>query len=496
MKGKRLILAAILGATFMLLVDVTIVQVALPDIQRDLHASFTSLQWVIDAYALVLAALILNSGALADRFGRKRVFVGGVSVFTLASFLCGLATSATFLALARALQGVGGAAMFATSLALIAQEFSGRDRGTAIALWAATVGGGVAIGPLVGGALTEGLGWQWIFYVNVPIGAAVIALSATKITNVRDPDARHADVAGLVTFAGALSLLVFALLRGNAEGWGSALIVGSLIGSVVLAGAFAVVERRQPRPMFDLSLFRLRAFVGVSLATVAIGAGMFGLLPYITLYLQTILGYSPFNGGLRMLPMMSLVFIVPLVTRRPASRLPAGNVLGVGLVLSGVGLLLMEAVSATSHWTVLLPGMIVIGLGVGLANPAIAHIALALVAPARSGMASGISNTCRIGGLACGVAGLGALLQSGIQSKLDTIAPGTGRATAAAVAAAGTRAPGVSPADATTAFVSGLHLIFLVGAGLLFAGAVVAFVLIRSLNVQAAPALAEPSPAD
>src|SRR5277367_5393821 len=187
MAGKRLILTAILGATFMLLVDVTIVQVALPDIQRDLHASFTSLQWVIDAYALVLAALILNSGALADRYGRKRVFVGGVTVFTLASFLCGLATTATFLALARALQGVGGAATFATSLALIAQEFSGHARGTAIALWAATVGGGVAIGPLVGGALTQELGWQWIFFVNVPIGVAVIALSARKITNIRDP---------------------------------------------------------------------------------------------------------------------------------------------------------------------------------------------------------------------------------------------------------------------------------------------------------------------
>ncbi len=223
---------------------------------------------------------------------------------------------------------------------------------------------------------------------------------------------------------------------------------------------------------------------------------MFGLFPYITIYLQTILGYSPFEGGLRMLPIMSLIFIMPLVTRRAVSRRPAGKVLGVGLVLGGVGLLLMEVVSSTSHWTVLLPGMIVIGLGVGLANPAIAHIALALVAPARSGMASGISNTCRIGGLACGVAGLGAVLQSGIQSKLEAIAPGSGRATAEAVAAAGVRAPGVSPADATVAFVSGLHLIFVVGAALLFVGAIAAFALIRSLNVQPAPAPAEPSLAD
>jgi EmrB/QacA subfamily drug resistance transporter len=488
LRAKRWKLVAILGATFMLLVDVTIVQVALPSIQRDLHSSFTSLQWVIDAYALSLATLILISGALSDRFGRKRVFVGGVGVFTVASLLCGVANSPLFLDLARALQGVGGAAMFATSLALIAQEFSGRDRGTAIALWSSTVGGAVAIGPLIGGALTEELGWQSIFLVNVPIGVAVVAVSVTQTTNIRDPDARRTDFAGLFTLAGSLSLLIFALLRGNDEGWSSPTIAGSLAGAAVLIVVFAFVERRQQRPMFDLSLFRQRAFVGVSLGTFAIGAGMFALLPYLTLYLQNVLGYSPFEGGLRLLPLMVLVFAVPLVSRPLTQALGAGVVLACGLALTGTGLLLMESVSSASHWTVLLPGMIVSGIGIGLANPTIAQIALALVPPQRSGMASGISNTFRIGGLATGVAGLGALLQHGIQTNLHGIVPGSGTALAGAVAAAGTNVAGVSPLTARTAFVSGLQLILGAGGGLVLAGAIVGLALIRDRDLHHASA--------
>jgi EmrB/QacA subfamily drug resistance transporter len=488
---KRWTLVAILGATFMLLVDVTIVQVALPSIQQDLHASFTSLQWVIDAYALVLAAFILISGALSDRLGRKRVFLGGVAIFTLASLLCGLATGPIFLDVARGIQGLGGAAMFATSLALIAQEFAGPARGKAIAYWGATVGVGVAVGPLVGGALTEAFGWQWIFLVNLPIGIVVIALAANKIPNVRDPDAHHTDYGGLVTFAGALGLLVFALLRGEALGWSSTAILGSFAGAAVLAVAFVLVELRQDRPMFDLSLFRRRAFVGVQLGTFAIGAGMFATLPYLTLYLQSVLGYSPLEGGVRMLPLMALVFIVPLVTRRTTQKLPGGLVLGFALMISGVGVLLMELVSPTSHWTVLLPGMIVAGVGVGLANPSIAHIALAVVAPQRSGMASGISNTFRIGGLATGVAGLGALLQHGIATKL----PNAGKSTVNAVAAAGVRAPGVPPALARPAFVHGLELVIAAGGVLVLAGSLAAFVLIGAGSLHPTPVTApEPAP--
>ena len=335
---------AICGATFMLLVDVTIVQVALPRIQRDLHASFTNLQWVIDAYALALSALILTSGTLADRVGRKRIFIGGLGLFTLASLLCGLSNSITLLILARGLQGIGGAAVFATSLALIAQEFHGPARAGAIAAWSATVGGAVAVGPLIGGALTDGLGWQWIFFVNLPIGLATIGISLARMVNVRDPDAERLDWAGLITFSGTLFLLIFGLLRGTDSGWGSTLIKSALVGAGVLFVAFLTVELRQRRPMFDLSLFGNRAFCGVSLATFAMGAGMFAMFPYLTLYLQNALGYSPFQGGLRLLPATMLAFVVPLLTRRLAGRAP-GAMLGAGLGLTALGLTLMHGVT-------------------------------------------------------------------------------------------------------------------------------------------------------
>src|SRR3954465_1408950 len=237
-------LSAVCVATFMLLLDITVVNVALPDIAKDLKTSFSDLQWVVDAYALGLASFLLTTGTLADRFGHRRVFVYGLVAFTCASILCGLATSPTFLILARGAQGIGGAAMFATSLSLIAQAFSGRDRGTAFGIWGATIGAAVAVGPLVGGVLTEQISWQAIFFVNVPIGIAGVAVALAKVDEFRSPSAQPVDVPGLVTFSGGLFLLIFALVRGNAEGWGSPMIVGFLVGSVVLLVAFVLVERR------------------------------------------------------------------------------------------------------------------------------------------------------------------------------------------------------------------------------------------------------------
>jgi len=493
-------LIAICGGTFMLLVDVTIVQVALPRIQRDLHASFTDLQWVIDAYALTLSALILTSGSLADRIGRKRVFIGGLALFTLASLLCGLSGNVTLLILARGLQGFGGAAMFATSLALIAQEFQGPERGAAIAVWGATVGGAVAIGPLIGGALTDAIGWQWIFFVNIPIGVATIAISVTRMVNVRDPDAERLDWAGLVTFSGSLFLLIFALLRGTDEGWGSTQIVGMLAGAAVLMSLFLAVELRQERPMFDLSLFRNRAFCGVSFATFAIGAGMFAMFPYITLYIQNALGFSPLAGGVRLLPATILTFVVPLATRRLTGRVAPGVLLGTGLILTAIGLASMSHLSVSSHWTALLAGLLLTGFGIGLANPAIANIALGVVPPQRSGMASGISNTFRIAGLAVGVAGLGAAFQSRLGSSLHSSLGGAQGTLAKAVASGGTRAAAAAShgnaivvSASLHAFVTALNEIFLVGAGLVLLGGLAGVALVRARDFHgraaAAPAI-------
>src|SRR5688572_20379684 len=249
MARKWWTLIVVCVATFMLLLDITVVNTALPDIQEDLDASFTDLQWVVDAYALTLAAFTLSAGSLADRLGRRLVFAWGLGIFTLASLACALAPSADALNIARAFQGVGGAVMFAVSLALIAQEFRGRDLGTATGIYGATIGGAVAVGPLVGGALTEGFGWESIFYLNVPIGIAAVVLTMAKLRESRDPNARPVDWIGTFTFSGSLFMLIFALLRGNAEGWGEPVIVGPLIGAGVFFVLFVISQARVPAPM-------------------------------------------------------------------------------------------------------------------------------------------------------------------------------------------------------------------------------------------------------
>jgi EmrB/QacA subfamily drug resistance transporter len=497
-------LAAVCAATFMLLVDVTIVQVALPTIQRHLHSSFSDLEWVIDAYALSLASVLLTCGTLADRYGRKRVFVVGLVVFTTASLLCGLAPSSVFLIWARAAQGLGGGAMFATGLALIGQEYQGADRGRAIAAWGATVGAAVAIGPLVGGALTDSLGWQWIFFVNVPIGVVTVALAVRLMVNVSDPGSDRLDLAGLVTFAGALFLLILGLLRGNDDGWTSGLIVALIGGAAVLLVLFVLVEARQSRPMFDLTLFRKPGFVGVSLATFAIGGGMFAMYPYLTLYLQNDLGYSPLAGGARLLPSTVLCFVVPLATRTTAERFRPGVVLGAGMAITAIGVASMYGLGGGSTWTALIPGLLLTGLGIGIVNPAIARTALGVVPRERSGMASGISNTFRIGGLATGVAALGAVFQHQLTGAFsaDHGLRVPASVLAKTVASGGTRAAtSLAPGDAGLtalvhgAFVDGMNRLLAIGAVAVFLGALAAFALIRPRDFQpSGPAAPPPDP--
>ena len=410
-------LTAVCTGVFMLLLDITIVNVALPDIQEQLDASLSDLQWVIDAYALSLAALLLTAGSLADLFGRRRVFVIGLLLFTIGSVACGAAQDIFFLQVSRAFQGIGGAAMFATALALLAATFQGRERGTAFGVWGATTGAAVAVGPLVGGVLTESVGWQSIFLINVPIGIGAIAATLMRVEESRDPEAAGVDWAGLVTFSTGLFLLVFALVRGNAEGWGSPLIVSFLVGAVVLLCAFVVAERLQARPMFDLTLLRKPAFAGASIAAFALSASLFSMFLYMTLYLQNALGYSPLQAGLRFLPVTLLSFIVAPIAGKLSTRLPVRLMIGAGLVFVGVGLLLMAHLDANSDWTALLPGFLLAGVGVGLINPPLASTAVGVVPPARAGMGSGINSTFRQIGIATGIAGLGALFQQLLENK-------------------------------------------------------------------------------
>jgi EmrB/QacA subfamily drug resistance transporter len=506
MHRKWWTLIAVCVATFMLLLDITIVNVALPDIERQLHASFSELQWVVDAYSLMLAALLLTAGSLADLLGRRNVFATGLVLFTLASLACGLAPDAVTLDLFRGAQGIGGAVMFATSLALLAQEFHGRERGTAFGLWGATIGGAVAIGPLVGGVLTEGLGWEWIFFVNIPIGIGAVALTLLRVPESRDPDARGVDWAGVATFSSALFLLVYALIRGNDEGWGSPLIVGLLAGAVLLLVAFFVAEVRQERPMLDLSLFRKPTFAGVSIAAFGLSFAMFSMFLYLTLYIQNVLGLSPLQAGLRFLPLTVVSFFVAPLAGRLSSRFPARLFLTFGLILVGIGLLLMGGLHYSSGWTALLAGFLVAGAGVGMTNPVLASTAIGVVPPARSGMASGINNTFRQVGIATGVAALGAIFQSRVESKLAALLAGTPVAgTAHQVAhavgsgqvdrAAASAPPSLRPTvvhAARQAFITGLNELFVIVAICAFAAAVLVFVLVRQRDfaptTQAAPA--------
>jgi EmrB/QacA subfamily drug resistance transporter len=400
----------------MLLLDITVVNVALPDIQRSLNSSFSDLQWVVDAYSLTLAAFLLTAGVVGDIYGRREVFAAGLGIFSLASLLCGLSTSPLMLNLCRAVQGVGGAIMFATSLALIAGAFVGRDRGTAFGVYGAVVGGAVAIGPLIGGAITSGWGWRWIFFVNVPIGVLAIVITFTQIARSKDERVRHVDWIGFITFSVSLFTLVFALVRGNDLGWSSTSIVTLLVASAVLMVAFFVNETRTSDPMLDLGLFKIPAFVGVSIVAVAIAASIFAMFLYLTLYIQDDLGFSPLPAGIKFLPLTLLAFAVAPFAGRLTVRVQSRFLLGGGMLLIAVGLFLMSDTTPTSAWTYLLPGFLLCGFGIGAVNPVLASGAISVVQPQHSGMASGANNTFRQVGIATGIAILGAVFQTQIIS--------------------------------------------------------------------------------
>ena len=414
MDRKWWTLIGVCVGTFMLLLDITVVNVALPAIQRSLHASFSDLQWVIDAYTVTLAAFLLTAGVLGDMFGRRGVYAIGLAVFSLSSLLCGLSTSSLMLILFRGVQGVGAAIMFATSLALIANAFSGPERGTAFGIYGAVLGGAIAVGPLVGGAITSGIGWQWIFFVNLPIGIGAVLVTLTRISDSRDPTPHRVDWIGFVTFSASLFMLVYALLQGNARGWSSPTIVALLVGSGVLFAAFVVAEWRGSEPMLDISLFKRPAMVGVSLASFTLSASIFAMFLYLTLYLQQVLGYGPFAAGLRFLPITILAFVAAPIAGKLTVRVHSRYLLCLGLLLVALGCDLMTHVHADSTWTVLLPGFIVAGIGVGITNPVVASATVSVVPPERSGMSTGSSSTFRQVGVATGIAGLGAVFVSQI----------------------------------------------------------------------------------
>jgi EmrB/QacA subfamily drug resistance transporter len=463
---QRWTLVVVCAATAMLMLDIAVVNTALSRIAEDLHTGLDGLQWVVDAYTLALASTVLTAGSLADRLGRRRVFTFGLALFTGASLACGLAQDITMLNAARAVQGLGAAVMFAVSLALLAHAFPGaRERGAALAAYGATIGASFAVGPLVGGLLTSGLDWQWIFLVNLPIGLFCLWGTRTYVAESRDPHARSIDWPGQITLTAGLGLLVLALLRGNDLGWTSDAIVAELAGAALALIAFVIIELRVREPMLPLRFFRNASFTGAQVAAAAISASFFAVFLYTTLYLQQILGLSAIEAGLVYLPGTLVMLVVSGATAQLGAKVPARTMISVGLALVAVGMGLLTLADEGSSWITMLPGVLVACVGTGLFNPAVTNVALSSAPIEQSGLAAGVNDTFRQAGIAVGVAALGALIPA-------------------------EDAFGGSPA----AYVDGLHDALWAGAGLALVGAIATGLLIsRRYGAAAELPAAEPA---
>ncbi|GAB2600983.1 MFS transporter [Streptomyces capparidis] len=437
---KWLPLTTVCLGTFMLLTDVTIVNVALPDMVGDLDASFGALQWVVDAYALALAALVLGAGAIADRTGHRRAYVAGLVLFAASSLACGLAPGPGVLIAARAVQGVGAAAMFATTFALLNSAYTGRDRGTAYGVWGAVAGASAAVGPILGGLLTEGVSWRWIFFVNLPVSALAVVLCVTTLTDAHAPVRGRVDIAGIAAFSTAAACATYALIRANEEGWTDPAVWVLLALAAVLLAAFAAVEARSPHPLLDLALLRHRSFTGVLLAGFLLTFAAYAVFTYTSVWLQSVLGLSALETGLTGLPMSVMAFGVSAALGRALHGRRPDLVVGGGLACVGLGgLLTAVLVDASADWTALMPGLTLVGVGVGLATPVLGSLPMSLVPPERGGMAAGAVNTTRQLGYAFGIAALGSVFTAGARGSLaDRGVPDAARA---AHAVAGGRTP-------------------------------------------------------
>jgi EmrB/QacA subfamily drug resistance transporter len=432
---KWLPLVTVCLGTFMLLVDVTIVNVALPNMVSDLHASFGSVQWVVDAYALTLAALVLGTGSIADLVGHRRAYVAGLALFAVSSFVCGVAPDTAVLIGARAVQGIGAAAMFATTFALLNSNYGGRDRGTAYGMWGAVAGASAAIGPIIGGLLTEGISWRWIFFVNLPVSVIAIVMCLRTLTDVHAPRRSRVDVWGMLTFTGAAAAVTYALIRANSNGWSNSLSWVMLGASAVLAVVFLAIERRIPHAMLDLALLGRRSFVGVLIGGVMMTFAAFAVFTYTSIWLQSVMGLSPIRAGLVGLPMSAMAFAVSASIGRFLHGDNPGRIIGIGLLFIGAGGLLAALLThGTATWTALVPGFLLIGVGVGLATPTLGSAAMSAAPPERGGMAAGAVNTARQLGFAFGIAVLGSVFTARARGVLTDHAVPSPAATARAVA--------------------------------------------------------------
>lgn len=487
---KWMPLIAIGLGTFMLLIDVTIVNVALPEIASDLQTGLGDLQWVIDIYALALAALLLGVGSLADRFGRKKIYLIGMVLFALSSLACALANSVGTLIAARAVQGIGGAAMFATTIALINHAYSGKDRGVAFGIWGAINGAAAAAGPIIGGLLAEQFGWPSIFVINVPISVLTFVLAWLVLTESRDPSSKL-DPAGVVTFTIAAAAVTYGLIEAAEDGWTEpGPLLAFVVGAVALA-AFLLVERFRTYPMLDLSLFRRPAFTGLMIGAIMLQAGAFSAMAFTSLWLQSVLGLGPIGAGAVFLPLSLFSLVCSVLTGRFLhDRVAPGVLIGLGIALVAAGGALQAFIGSGSSWGVLIPGLSVMGIGVGIAMPTLSSAATAVAPRERSGMAGGAVTMFRQLGYVFGIAVLGAVFAGRVEAVVrddgsvrdakqvaDLISGGQAQVV---VGSAPESSRGAIDALVHAAFASGLRMVLLVAAGIALVGAVLTLALTRT----------------
>ena len=443
-------LAAVSFGLFMIMLDNTVVNVALPSIQRDLGVGLSELEWIVSGYALTFAALMLIGGKLADAYGRRLIFVVGIVVFTLASLLCGLATSGDMLIAARILQGAGAAMMNPATLSIIAATFPPRQRGAAIGIWAGVSALALAIGPLIGGLLTEHASWNWIFFVNVPVGILGIFASFLLIDESRDPTHERLDLPGLATSAIGLFALTYGLIEANTYGWGSARIVGAFVVSAVALVAFVLLERHQRAPMLDLTLFRNRTYVGANLVTLLVALAMFGVFFFVSLFVQNVLGYSAVQAGASFLPMTVLVIIVAPIAGRVSDRFGSRGLMTTGMLLLACQLLYFSQLDQTATFWTLLPGLVLGGVGMSMTMTPSAAAATRAVPVEKAGVGSAVLNACRQVGGSVGIALMGAIMAAQLTDP-----------------------------PTTASFLRGFEHALLTAAGIAFVGAIVAALLVR-----------------
>ncbi len=408
----------------MTVLDTNIVAIVLPSIARSLHAGFADIQWVVSIYVLCFAALLLPAGAIADRYGRRRVFLGGIAGFALASLLCGLAPSAPALYLARAAQGVGAAFLLAPALAIIGHAFHDEGaRARAWAIWGGMMGLTMVLAPILGGLVTFALGWRWAFFINLPICAALAMAVLRLVPESRDAAARRLDPAGILSFAAAMFGLIWGIIQSQAQGLFSAPSLAGFAGGICAFAVFLMVETRQAQPMLDLKLFQARRFVGAVLAMFAYAATAQVMATLLPLYLQNGLGRAPLTAGLSMLPFALAMLILPQIGRRLGRYLSSARILSLGLAITGFGNLLLAFVAAGNHWPLVALAMAVLGSGGGLLNGETQKAIMGAVPRERAGMASGISTTSRFSGILLGFAVLSATLGSIGRAALPPLAP-------------------------------------------------------------------------